>query len=85
MNYIRNIWYNLLAIKNNIILNILLVGNIFYPTYFNNKIVKYKNIGDNYYKYIFLLNFNDKIIKIVTNTLRSKHSLPSNYPDFFFL
>jgi hypothetical protein len=63
MSYIRNIWYNLLAIKNNIIINFILIGNIIYPSYFNDILLKYKNKGDDYYKFIILLNINNKIFK----------------------
>jgi len=63
MTYIRNIYYNLLAIQNNIILNFFLIGNIIYPSYFNDKVIHYKNLGDTYYKYIFFLNLGDKIHK----------------------
>jgi len=63
MNYLRFIYYNLLALKNNIFINFLLFCNIIYPSYFNDKIIHYKNIGDNYYKYIILLNFGNKIEK----------------------
>jgi hypothetical protein len=63
MNYLRFIYYNLLALKNNIFINFLLFCNILYPSYFNDKIIHYKNIGDNYYKYIILLNFGNKIEK----------------------
>lgn len=63
MIYLYNAWYNFLAIQNNIIINLLLFGNIIYPTYFNDKLVYYKNIGDNYYKYIFILNIGEKIHK----------------------
>jgi len=63
MSYIRNIYYNLLAISNNIIINFLLLGNLFYPAYFNDKIIHYKTLGDNYYKVILLLNFGDNFKK----------------------
>lgn len=63
MVYLYNAWYNFLAIKNNIIINILLFGNIIFPAYFNDKLIYYKNIGDNYYKYIFILNIGKKIHK----------------------
>ena len=63
MKYLNSIYYNLLAIQNNIILNILLIGNIIYPTYFIDKINYYKNKIDNYYKFINLLIFRDKIEK----------------------
>ena len=59
----KNIYYNLLAFQNNIIINFLILGNIFYPNYFNDKIIYYKNLGDEYYKYILLLNLRDKIEK----------------------
>ena len=44
MTYIRHLYYNLLIIKNNILLNLLLIGNTFNPKYFNNKIMIDKNI-----------------------------------------
>jgi hypothetical protein len=59
----KNIYYNLLAFQNNIIINFLILGNIFYPNYFNDKIIYYKNLGDEYYKYVLLLNLRDKIEK----------------------
>lgn len=55
----KTIYYNLLAIKNNIIINFLLLGNIVYPSYFNEEIIKYKKIGEDYYKYIIFLNFGE--------------------------
>ena len=63
MRYMKNIYYNLLAFQNNIIINFLILGNIFYPNYFNDKIIYYKNLGDEYYKYVLLLNLRDKIEK----------------------
>jgi hypothetical protein len=50
-----------MAIKNNLILSILLFGNCIIPNYFNDKIVKYKIAGDEYYKYLVLLSINDEI------------------------
>lgn len=63
MSYFMNIYYNLLAINNNIIINFLLLGNLFFPAYFNDKIIHYKAIGDNYYKFILFLNFGDNFKK----------------------
>lgn len=61
MSYVRHLYYNYMAIKNNLILSILLFGNCIIPNYFNDKIVKYKIAGDEYYKYLVLLSINDEI------------------------
>lgn len=61
MSYIRHLYYNYMAIKNNIILSFLLFGNCIFPNYFNDTIVKCKIKGDEYYKYILLLTINDQI------------------------
>jgi hypothetical protein len=63
MSYIRNVYYNLMAIQNNIIINGLLIGHLFYPKYFKDKIIYYRNLGDTYYKYLLLLTLNDEIVK----------------------
>jgi len=60
-NYLRHIYYNFLAINNNLILIFLLFGNSLIPNYFNKDIIKYKLKGDEYYKYILLFTINDKI------------------------
>jgi len=57
------VYYNLLAIGNNIIINFLLLGNIIYPNYYNNKIIEYKKKGDTYYNFILFLNFGETIKK----------------------
>jgi hypothetical protein len=49
--------------KNNIIINYLIIGNLLIPKYFNNKIMEYKALNDNYYKYIIILTINDEIEK----------------------
>lgn len=59
----RHLYYNLLVFRNNIILNFLLLGNIIVPKYFNDKIIEYKKITDNYYKYIILITISDEIEK----------------------
>ena len=61
MSYVRHLYYNYMAIKNNLILSILLFGNCIIPNYFNDKIVTYKIKGDEYYKYLVLLSINDEI------------------------
>ncbi len=61
MSYYRHIYYNLLAIQNNFILTILLIGNSIVPNYFNDQIIKYKFKGDEYYKYILILSIGDEI------------------------
>ena len=63
MSYMRNVYYNLMAIQNNIIINVLLIGNLFYPTYFNDKINYYRSKGETYYKYLLLLTINNEIVK----------------------
>jgi len=63
MSYIRHLYYNLLVFKNNIIINYLIIGNLIIPKYFNNKIMEYKTLNDNYYKYIIILTINDEIEK----------------------
>ena len=63
MSYIRHLYYNLLVFKNNIIINYLIIGNLLIPKYFNNKIMEYKALNDNYYKYIIILTINDEIEK----------------------
>lgn len=63
MSYIRNVYYNLMAIQNNIIINVLLLGHLFYPKYFKDKINHYRNVGETYYKYLLLLTINDEIVK----------------------
>lgn len=62
MRYMRNIYYNAMAIRNNIIINCLLIGHIFYPSYFRKKIRYYKKLGEIYYKYLSLLTVNDEIV-----------------------
>jgi len=56
-----NIYYNLLAIQNNIIINFLLFCNLFFPKIIKNKLIYYKNKSDIYYKYILLISLNDEI------------------------
>jgi len=63
MKFMRHLYYNLLVFRNNIILNFLLLGNIIVPKYFNDKIIEYKKITDNYYKYIILITISDEIEK----------------------
>lgn len=63
MSYIKHLYYNLLVFKNNIIINYLIIGNLIIPKYFNNKIMEYKTLNDNYYKYIIILTINDEIEK----------------------
>jgi len=63
MSYVRHLYYNLLVFKNNIIINYLIIGNLIIPKYFNNKIMEYKTLNDNYYKYIIILTINDEIEK----------------------
>ncbi len=52
-----------MAIQNNIIINVLLVGHLFYPKYFKDKINHYRYKGETYYKYLLLLTINDEIVK----------------------
>jgi len=59
----RHLYYNLLVFRNNILLNFLLLGNIIIPKYFNDKIIEYKKITDDYYKYIILITISDEIEK----------------------
>lgn len=61
MSYIRHLYYNLLIIKTNLIINFFLIGNLIVPRYFNKEIMNYKTQNDNYYKYIILLSLNDEI------------------------
>lgn len=61
MSYIRHLYYNILAINNNFILSILLIANTIVPNYFNDTIIKYKLKGDEYYKFILIMNINDEI------------------------
>ncbi len=63
MSYIKHLYYNWLIFKNNIIINLLLLGNVIIPKYFNNKIINMKNLNDNYYKFIIILTINDEIEK----------------------
>ena len=61
MSYTRHIYYNFLAINNNLILTCLLFANTFVPNYFNEHIIKYKLKGDEYYKYIVIFKIGDEI------------------------
>lgn len=56
-----NIYYNYLAFQNNIIMNFLLILNIFLPKQMKNNLIYYKKKGDDYYKYLFLLSLNNEI------------------------
>jgi len=58
---IINIYYNFLAFQNNIIINFLLILNVFFPIQIKNKLIYYKNKGDEYYKYLLLLSLNNEI------------------------
>ena len=60
MNYI-NYYYKYLAFQNNIIINILLFVNYFFPKQIKNKLIYYMKKKDEYNKYIFLLTLNSKI------------------------
>ena len=51
---IINIYYNFLAFQNNIIINFLLILNVFFPIQIKNKLIYHKNKGDGYYKYLLL-------------------------------
>jgi hypothetical protein len=61
MSYTRHIYYNFLAIKNNLILIFLLIANSIVPNYFNEQIIKYKLKGDEYFKYIVIFKISDEI------------------------
>ncbi len=41
----------------------LLIGHLFYPKYFKDKINHYRIMGETYYKYLLLLTINDEIVK----------------------
>ena len=60
MNFI-NIYFNYLAFQNNIILNFLIIMNIFFPILMKQKIIFYKKKGDEYFNYILLLSLNNEI------------------------
>lgn len=61
MSYTRHIYYNFLAINNNLILIFLLIANSIVPNYFNEQIIKYKLKGDEYFKYIVIFKISDEI------------------------
>ena len=58
---LKNIYYNYLAFQNNIILNFILIANLFFPKQMKKNIIYYKKKSDEYYNYIFLLSINDEI------------------------
>ena len=80
---IFNIYYNILAFQNNIIINFLLVLNIFFPKQMKNKLIYYKNKGDEYYKYLLLLTLNNEIQeKYNINLLNIGINLYDKYKKF---
>lgn len=56
-----NLYYIWLIFINNIKINCLLMGYIFYPDKFKTKIIEYKTLNDEYYKYLLLLSINNEI------------------------
>jgi len=61
MSYTRHLYYNFLAINNNLILTFFLIANSIVPNYFNEQLIKYKLKGDEYYKYIIIFKISDEI------------------------
>jgi len=80
---IINIYYNFLAFQNNIIMNFLLILNVFFPTQMKNKLIHHKKKGDEYYKYILLLSLNNEIEeKYNINLLNIGINLYDKYKNF---
>mgnify|MGYP003338817604 CR=1 FL=1 len=55
------IYYISMIIINNIKINCLLLGYIFFPDKIKIKLIKCKTLGDEYYKYLSLITISDEI------------------------